>query len=257
MNALPAPRRVTAAEEVARLRAKIERIERTNRSGTDARVLPAPAAVAGLLPGGGLRTGAAYALDRSMPLLLGLLAEPSKSGTWCAAIGIPELGAEAASAAGAALDRLALIPRPGDRWLSVVATVAEVMGLVVVRPGGRVREQDAARLAARLRERGTVLLVQGPWPQVEARIGVESARWVGLGDGHGHLQRLEATVTVSPHQSAGTRRRRAVLLGQAGGPEQLTADTGLTDTGLTAAAAATAALRPRETVPDRALRAVG
>lgn len=226
MTAPPVARRLVTAEEVARLRARIERIERTNRVGSDAPVLPAPAAIAGLLPGGGLRTGSVYALDRSMPLLLALLGEPSRAGTWCAAIGVPELGVEAARAAGAELERLVLIPRPAERWLSVVATVAEVMGLVAVRPGGRVRDQDAARLAARLRERGTVLLVQGAWPQAEARIEVGELRWSGLGDGHGHLQRLEATLGVSPRQAAGTHRDRVLLLGEPPTPGALEATGG-------------------------------
>jgi len=207
-----ATRRSPAAEEIARLRARIERIERTNRTGGDTRMLPAPPDLARLLPGGGLRAGTAYALDRSMPLLLRLIAEPSRAGTWCAAIGIPELGVEAALAAGAELERLVLIPRPGERWLSVVASVAEVMGLVVVRPDRGVREQEAARLAARLRERGTVLLVQGPWPHAEAALGVEAADFAGLGEGHGYLERLEASVAVTARQAAGRRRGRVVLL---------------------------------------------
>ena len=209
MHALPAAP-PGATDEVARLRARIERIERRNRVGSDARVLPAPASITGLLPGGGLRAGAVYTLDRSMPLLLELLAAPSRAGAWCAVIGMPELGVEAALAAGAELDRVVLIPRPGDRWLGVTAAVAEVMGLVALRPAAQVRPQEAQRLAARLRERGTVLLVQGQWPHAEAALRVEDPQWSGLGDGHGHLQRLDGEVVVALRQ--GTRRRRTALL---------------------------------------------
>ncbi len=245
MNAPRLDRRDAVADEVARLRSHIQRIERTTRTGSAGATLPAPDRIARLLPGGGLRAGTAYALDRSMPLLTELLAAPSQTGTWCAAIGMPELGIEAAHAAGADLDRLVLIPRPGERWLSVVATVAEVVGLIAVRPGGRVREQDAARIAARLRERGTVLLVQGPWPQAEARLAVEDLRWSGLGDGHGHLERLEATVAVSHRQAAGTRRGRVPLLGQPPAPSMIEA--------------ADAAADPPETspAPPQLLRATG
>jgi len=210
--------RSPAAEEIARLRSRIERIERMNRTGGDSRTLPVAPSLARLLPGGGLRAGAAYCLDRSMSLLLRLIAEPSRAGTWCTAIGMPELGIEAAREAGAELERLVLIPRPGERWLSVIATVAEVMGLVAVRPASRVREQDAARLAARLRERGTVLLVQGPWPHAEATLRLEAAEFSGLGEGHGHLERLEADIAVVARQTGGgPRRGRVTLLG--GGPD--------------------------------------
>ncbi len=201
------------ADELARLRDRIERIERTTRIGSDARVLPAPPDLAALLPGGGLRTGAAYALGRSMPLLTRLLAEPSRAGAWCAVVGIPELGAEAAAEAGVDLARLVLIPHPGERWLGVVAAAAEVMGVVAVRPGWRVRDAEAARLAARLREREAVLLAQGPWPHPEAAIEVEDARWSGLGEGHGRLEGCEATVVVASRRTTTPRRGRILLAG--------------------------------------------
>ena len=118
--------------------------------GRAQQLLPVPEPLARLLPDGGLRPGAAYSVTGGA-LLLALLAEPSAAGSWCGVVGIPELGAEAARSAGVSLDRLALVPHPGERWLSVVAALSEVLPLVAVRPGSRVRESDAARLAARLR----------------------------------------------------------------------------------------------------------
>ena len=195
-------RPLASADDLARLRDRIERIERTTRIGSSARVLPAPPAIERLLPDRGLRRGSAYALDRSMPLLTSLLAEPSRAGTWCAVVGMPEFGVENAIEMGVDLDRLVLVPHPGERWLGVVAALAEVIGVVALRPGGRVRDSDAARLAARLREREAVLLVQGPWPQAEATIAAEHVAWSGLGDGHGYLDRGRMTISV--------RARRAV-----------------------------------------------
>ena len=215
VNADPAqvPDAPARVDELARLRERITAIERTTRIGSDVPVLPAPPELAGLLPGGGLRTGAAYALGSSMPLLTRLLAAPSRAGAWCAVVGMPELGAEAALEAGVELERLVLVPRPGERWLGVAAALAEAVGVVALRPGGRVRETEAARLAARLRERETVLLVQGAWPQAEAELVVEDLRWLGLGEGHGVLERGEATVSVTSRRSPGTRRARIVLAG--------------------------------------------
>lgn len=190
------------ADELARLRGRIERIERTTRTGSDARVIPAPAGIAALLPGGGLRTGAVYALGPSMPLVPALLAGPTSAGTWGAVVGMPEFGIAHAIETGVDLDRLVLIPHPGERWLAVVAALAEVVGVVAVRPAGRVRETDAARLAARLRERETVLLAQGDWPGAEASIAVESIEWSGLGAGHGYLDRGRMTVSVRTRRAA-------------------------------------------------------
>ena len=81
---------------------------------------------------------------------------------------MPQLGAEAAEGLGVDLSRLVLIPDPGPRWLAVTATIAEVLPVVAVRPSGRASDAEVSRLAARLRDRGAVLLVQGPWPQAEA-----------------------------------------------------------------------------------------
>ncbi len=231
VTALTASRTAPSADAVARLRERIERIERTTRIGSEAPTFPAPPPLARLLPGGGLRTGVAYALGPSMPLLLSMLAPPSAAGAWCAVVGMPELGVEAAADAGIDLDRLVLIPRPGARWLGVVAAVAEVVGLVALRPGGRIGDGEAARLAARLRERETVLLAQGAWPGAEATIAADRAEWSGLGDGFGYLEGGEAVVTVESRRTSGARGMRFALAGarpEASGPSRsaTTADAG-------------------------------
>src|SRR5687767_13554571 len=159
--------------------------------------MPVLPALAALLPGGGLRAGSAYSIAPSASLLSALLAAASQAGCWCGVVGVPQFGAEAAERLGVDLARLVLIPEPGARWLAVTATIAEVLPVVAVRPGGRASDGDVSRLAARLRDRGAVLLVQGPWAQAEASIGVADAEWTGLGDGHGYLAGRELTVTVT------------------------------------------------------------
>lgn len=199
---------IPAGEVLQQLRAKAG-------SGRVQHLVPAPPELARLLPEGGLRPGAAYSVAGGA-LLLALLAEPSAAGSWCGVVGIPELGAEAARSAGVALDRLALVPNPGERWLSVVAALAEVLPVVAVRPTSRVREADAARLAARLRERSTLLLVCGEWPRVEATIGLREPRWDGLGAGHGYLSGREVEVTVATRHTPVPRATRLRLPDTAG-----------------------------------------
>lgn len=171
-------------------------------------------ALAGLLPDGGLRPGCAYQVSGGA-LLLALLAGPSAAGAWCSVVGVPEFGTEAARSAGVALERLALVPRPGERWLSVVATLAEVMSVVAVRPPVRVSPAEANRLAARLRERGCVLLVCGEWPRAEASLSLDGAQWSGLGEGHGYLSGREVEVTARTRHGL-TRTARLVLPDQHG-----------------------------------------
>jgi len=173
--------------------------------------LPTPALLAGLLPGGGLVPGSVYSLTGGGWLLLSLFAEPSRAGLWCAAVGVPELGAEAAAQSGVNLERLALVPDPGGRWFSATAALAEVMALVAVRPASRVADADAARLAAKLRDSKTVLLTIGPWPRAEATLSVTAPRWSGLGEGHGYLRTREVLVTVTSKRTPLPRRVRMEL----------------------------------------------
>ncbi|WP_235566620.1 hypothetical protein [Microbacterium sp. Root61] len=197
-----------ARSEVQALRAKLERVQGRR---LDVPVLPTHPAFTELLPGGGLRPGSAYSLAPSMSLLLALMARPSQEGTWCGVIGMPELGAEAAERLGVNLDRLVLIPDPGPRWLVVAATVAEVLPIVAVRPPGRVMDAEAARLGARLRDRGSVLIVQGQWPQAEATLRVSEPEWSGLGNGYGYLAGRALTVTSSSRRWPVPRRSRMLL----------------------------------------------
>lgn len=195
-------------DTMQRLRDQVARIQGRR---LDEPVLPVHDALAPLLPGRGLRPGAAYSLPGSTSLLLGLLAVPSRSGAWCGAVGMPQLGVEAADAMGVDLSRLVLVPEPGRRWLAVTATIADVLPVVAVRPRGRVSDGEISRLAARLRDRGAVLLVDGPWPQAEAVLTVDQPEWSGLGRGHGYLAGRVVTVTSASRRWPTPRRARVML----------------------------------------------
>lgn len=164
--------------------------------------LPTRPDLAQLLPGGSLRAGVSYRVDGSTSLLFAALSEASQQGGWCALVGWPHLGIEAMDAAGLVSERTALVPMPGERWMSVVSALSEAMPLVAVRmpATARVSSAEAARLAARLRERGSTVLLAGPgsaaWPQLEASIQVQRFVWTGLGLGHGVLRGQIAEVTV-------------------------------------------------------------
>ncbi|WP_447946837.1 hypothetical protein [Microbacterium lacticum] len=201
------------ASTVDGLRAQLERMQGRR---LETPVLPVSQALATLLPGGGLRPGASYSLGRSMSLLFALFARPSQDGAWCAAVGMPHLGAEAARAAGVDLSRLVLIPEPGERWLAVTAAIADVLPVVAVRPPARAKDGDIARLAGRMREREAVLLVQGPWPQTEAMIDVGDPSWSGIGEGYGLLEGRELTVTVTSRRFPRPRTGRVLLPDAAG-----------------------------------------
>jgi hypothetical protein len=185
------------ARTVEQLQAQIRAMQAT---GLGTRTLPTRPELAPLLPGGALKAGVAYAVPDSLTLAMLLMAGPSAAGGWCAAIGVPDFGIEAAAGFGVDLDRLVLVPQPGEHWLAVAAQIADVLPVVLLRPPARAAAGDTARLASRLRQRGSTLLVLGPWAQAEATLEVRTTAWTGIGTGSGYLAGRNVTVTVTARE---------------------------------------------------------
>ena len=148
---------------------------------------------------------------------LSLAAAVTASGGWAVAVGLPSLGLVAAAELGVELRRLALVPHPGDQWAVVTAALVDGFDLLMLRPPGRVRPVDARRLAARVRERGTVMLVvDAPgWPEapdLKLSLSVPRTRWEGLGAGHGCLAGRRVEVVSSGRRVGGRDRRVDVWL---------------------------------------------
>ncbi|MFE9425566.1 hypothetical protein ACFYNO_21660 [Kitasatospora sp. NPDC006697] len=167
-----------------------------------------PGALAGLLPGRGLRRGGVVSVVGDVGLLLALGAGALES--WCAVVGLPEVGLLAASGYGIDPGRLLLVDEPGRQWPEVVAALAGAVEVLVLRPAGPVAPQLAARLGAVLRRTGCVLLVAGAWPGAELRLSVRAGRWFGLGEGHGLLAGRQAEVVVEG-RGAAARGRSGLL----------------------------------------------
>ncbi|WP_144873435.1 hypothetical protein [Microbacterium sp. 1.5R] len=215
------------AGEVLRLRREISRMQRRR---SDLPLLPVDDALAPLLPDQGLQAGAAYTVSPSPSLVLALLSAASRRGLWCAVVGMPTLGVEAAAAFGIELPRLILVPDPGDRWLAATSALAEVVPLIAVQPGGRVRDADVSRLSARLRDRGSTLLVtesefSGAWPQSEGAIRLHDQQWEGIGEGWGLIEGSTATVTARTRHTPTGASVRVRLPGSHGAVEAISEQT--------------------------------
>ena len=66
-------------------------------------------------------------------------------------------------------------------------------------------EADRRRLAARARERGSVLVSTAAWPGATVVLGVRTLGWTGAGAGEGHLRSLDVRVTRSGRGAAAER----------------------------------------------------
>jgi hypothetical protein len=190
------------------------------------RLLPVLPPLRALLPEGGLRRGSVVAVSGSTSLALALVAAASVDGSWCAAVGVgrPPVGPRAAAELGVVLERFPLVAAaPGSArggWAWAAAALLDAFDVVVAWPPPRLRPPQARRLAARGRERGSVLVVVGAerWPEaVDVRLGVVAASWEGVGDGHGRLLARRVEVVVTGRGAAARPRRAALWLPASGG----------------------------------------
>lgn len=198
-----------------------------------ARTLPVLPPLAGLLPDGALPRGITVTVGGigSASIALALAAAPTAEGSWAALVGMPNVGLAAAAELGVALERVAVIdaPEPGQ-WATVVAALLGAFDMVLVAPGHRVGAGAVRRLAARARERGSVLvpvsgpvgrLAAGSWPESpDLRLGSVAAQWAGLQQGHGHLRARRVTIEATGRRGLSRPRRVDLYLpGPSGGVE--------------------------------------
>lgn len=198
---------VAAFESPASVRQALQaRISSMQSTRLDDDTFPLLPMMRGVL-GRGLRRGTVYSITGSTSIALALVAAASQQGEWCGVLDVPDLGLEAAAGWGVDLDRLVWVSDPGDRWMSTVGSMADVLGLVIVRAPKRVSASDSSRLTARLRQTRSTMLVLGDWPQSESEIRVVASSWTGLGAGHGHLTDRHLELEVRQGQGAGAPRR--------------------------------------------------
>ncbi|MFE6235089.1 hypothetical protein [Cellulosimicrobium sp. NPDC057862] len=160
----------------------------------DERVWPVHDALVPLLPLGGLQRGTVVAVRGSTSLLLALVARPSRSGAWTAAVGFPAVGLLAAADAGADLDRVVLVPRPGPDAALAIAALVDGLDVVVVGPDAALTDTDRRRLTGRARERGALLVAAGAWPGAHVALTVTGGGWSGADRGAGWLRRRSLVV---------------------------------------------------------------
>jgi hypothetical protein len=202
---------VTVGTELAELGVKAASALTTEvvGRGTD-RLLPVVTVLRDLLPNGLLRGGTVAVTARgsgATSLVLALLAEPSRTGAWCAVIGAGGLSLAAAVGAGVVLDRLALVADPGPDPAAIIATMLDGFDLVAV-AGPALPAGVCGRLSARARHSGSVLVAMSAWPGANLTLSADGGTWFG----RRRLRCRQLTVTVSGRGAADRPRRGEVWL---------------------------------------------
>jgi len=178
------------------------------------RVLPVHPALAEMFPEGGLRRGSVVGCrgEAVWSTALALAAGPSQAGSWTGLVGVgPSFGLSAAAEWGIALDRVFSVPCVDAQQLpTVLAAVVDGVEIVIT-VGAGVRAGDARRLAARLGQRGGVLLVVGDVGGFVPDLvcSATTTSWGGLDAGAGRLTERRVCFEVSGRRA--DRPRRADL----------------------------------------------
>lgn len=189
-------------------------------------LLPVVTPLASLLAEGGLIRGTSIAVGglAATSLAIALAAGASAAGSWVAVVGLDRFGWEAAEALGLALERVVAIDQVADPrlWATTVAALAEGFDVVLAGPPPMVRPAEGRRLAARLRERGSVLVLVG-WPAArwgdrpEVELESRVLGWEGIGAGHGYLAARQVEISATGRRSASRVRRGRFWLPAADG----------------------------------------
>lgn len=143
-------------------------------------------------------------------MLAVIAAATQQSAAWTAAIAMPDLGCLAAAEHGIDLKRLGLIPQPGAHWPTVTAALIDGFDVVAIRPPSPLTAPEHRRLAARIRQRGALLVATTPWDNPDVTLRVTHQQWHGLGQGTGRLKYRNVTLTIDG-RSALTRSRQIEL----------------------------------------------
>jgi hypothetical protein len=133
-------------------------------------------------------------------------------------VGLPAVNPVAAAELGVDLERMALVPAPGPDWAEVVGALLDGVDLVAVAAPAAMTVAVARRLAARARQRGSVLVCVGQWPGAELTIEADRGVWHGLGVGRGRLRCRSVTLVVRGRGAAGRPRQARMWLPALTGP---------------------------------------
>ena len=184
-------------------------------------VVPVVEPLAQLVPDGGLIRGSTVTIGGvgATSLALQLSTAASQSGSWVVVVGLNDLAPVAVLEANLDAERIAFIdPGNSGRHVDVLAALIGAVDVIVLDARLSLRPSDGRRLASRLRERGSILIVVSPGGAVNSSLSVDlsltvgDAQWEGLGRGHGHLRSRHVRVGVNGRGRASRTARCELLL---------------------------------------------
>lgn len=202
------------------------------------RVLTVHPALGGIVPQGLVRGTSLVCVGPAAASMAALIAAgPTADGCWTCVVGYPALGVAAWREAGVPLERLVVVhgaaglddQRADDaHWGRALAAAIDGFDVVVVGPhlAARLGSAMARRVQARVQSRGGALvMVGGPGAFTPDLRLHATARWHGLGAGHGHLRAREVRLALGGRRMPRGRRDTIWFPNASGRIERFGADS--------------------------------
>ena len=176
-------------------------------SGIERDALPLDPMVADML-GGGLVRGRSIVCtgDAAVALSLRVVSRATQDGAWLAVVGVDGLGLSAAAEQGIALQRTVLVTPPAAvrEWANAVATAIDGFGVLLLQVPVGITVGEARKVVARVQARRAVVVLVDPARQPavasafrpDVALHTSTVRWLGIGEGVGHVQAREVRVEV-------------------------------------------------------------
>ncbi len=171
--------------------------------------LPVSPDLHAMFPEGGLVRGRTVLCggDAAVALALRIVSQPTQAGSWLGVVGVHNIGVQAASEQGVALQRVVFVQPATSRaeWVSTVAAAADGFDVLMLEVPHGITVADARRVQTRIQSRRNALVLIGATQklalqsvfQPDVVMDTTTTQWNGIERGAGHVQSREVCVAVS------------------------------------------------------------
>ncbi|GAA2014735.1 porin [Brevibacterium samyangense] len=135
--------------------------------------------------------------DRALTFALASVAALTRDDLWTCAIGLGEPAVATLTDLGIDLGHFVNLATPTQDWLRVTSILVESFDVLLVRPGYRTTATERSRLAAKVRERRSSIVVLEPFAGTTEQLTVSAGHWDGTAHGAGRLEHCTVTVHSS------------------------------------------------------------
>lgn len=195
------------------------------------RTLPVVEGLSDLLPAKSMQRGSTLAVHGNSATSFGLalVGQAVRDGSFLAIVAPSSFGLASCIDYDIPLRRVVqfVLPADGAKWAQAVAAIIEGFDIVLLADRHRASASQGRSLAARNRERGSVLVRVGgtSWSEAaDVRFDVNATEWAGLGQGFGHLKARQVAVQVAGRRYHGGAKVHRLMLPALGGGVQVVAE---------------------------------